>query len=60
MELDDRRRKYFLILGQCKRLMRAEDDEQIIPGRQIVLKMAEGLAKQTANAIAPRGGSHLA
>jgi hypothetical protein len=47
----------FLVLGQLQGLVGADDEDQIITFRPVVLMEAEGFAEEALDAIAARGGA---
>ena len=49
-----------LILCQCQRLVRTDNQDEVVSGGPIVLHEAEGFAEKSFDAIAADGGPHAA
>jgi hypothetical protein len=60
VQLHDDCRQQPLVFGQRQRLMSPHDDHDVVPGGQVVLKMAKRLAQQSPNPVAPHRRPHLA
>ena len=57
MKLEHERGEELLILGQNQRLVGADDENQVVALRPVVLVEAEGLAEEPLDAVAARGGA---